>query len=269
MLAQVLKTLKKYFQLYVAFFRASMIAELEFRANFLIRIVTDIFWYSAQIITFEVLFLHTKQIGDWNVEQTRVFLGVLFVVDAFYMIIFSENLDRLSEKVRKGDLDLLLSKPVNSQFMVSLQRVSPGMLGNLLLGTSWLTYSLTQLPDFSWARLIWLVLMIPCGVAVGYSLRFFFSAIAVIFARSENVQFIWYQLYKLGTRPDSIYFPWLKRVLITILPIAMIASIPARTLINPDDGAYVLWALVLTPVLIFVSSRFWKFCLRFYTSASS
>ncbi len=38
------------------------------------------------------------------------------------MIILSENLDQFSEKVHKGDLDLLLAKPVNSQFMISLQK---------------------------------------------------------------------------------------------------------------------------------------------------
>jgi ABC-2 type transport system permease protein len=77
--------------------------------------VTDIFWYIAQITTFEVLFHHTQYIGSWNLEQMRVFLGVVFVVDALYMIILSENLDQFSEKVRKGDLDLLLAKPAKKR----------------------------------------------------------------------------------------------------------------------------------------------------------
>lgn len=269
MLAQALRNLSKYWGLYKAFFRASFIADLEFRANFIVRILTDIFWYAAQIITFEVLFLHTNRIGEWNIHQTRVFLGILFVVDAIYMIIFSDNLDRLSEKVRKGDLDLLLAKPVNSQFMVSLQRVSTAMLGNLLIAVGWLTYSLYQLPDFSWVRLLWLTILLPTGVCVGYVLRFSFAAVAVIFAKSENLQFIWYQLYKLGTRPDSIYFPWLKTVLMTIMPIAMIASVPARVVLNPQDSWFVLWAAVLSPLLIFLSSRFWNYCLKYYSSASS
>ena len=70
----------------------------------------------------------------------RVFLGLLFVIDAIYMIIIHENLENMSEKVRKGDLDLLLAKPVNSQFMITLQKANTAIIGNLVLGTSWLIY---------------------------------------------------------------------------------------------------------------------------------
>ena len=128
-----------------------------------------------------------------------------------------------------------------SQFMISLQKASTAMLGNLLIGLSWFTYSLIQLPDFQWQRLPWLLFLIPCGLEALYAMRFFMAATAVIFARSENLQFIWFQLYRLGMRPDSIYTPWLKWFLLTALSV----------------------------ILIYLSNRFWKFALRFYSSASS
>ena len=261
--------LKKYFTLYLALFRASFIADLEYRVNFLTKVATDIFWYTAQVMTFEVLFRHTERIGDWNLEQTRVFLGVVFVVDGLYMIIFSENLDQFSEKVRKGDLDLLLAKPVNSQFFISLQKASTAMIGNMIIAVSWFTYSLMKYPNFEWLRLFWLLLLIPCSLAALYSMRFFMSASAVIFARSENLQFIWYQIYRLGMRPDSIYVPWMKWFLLTALPMGVIASVPSRALLEPPDFALFAWVVVLAGILIYLSSRFWKFALKFYSSASS
>jgi ABC-2 type transport system permease protein len=269
MLARELRTLSKYWSLYRGFFRASIIADLEFRMNFVVRILTDIFWYLAQIVTFEVLYQHTEKIGDWNVYQTRVFLGLLFVIDAIYMIVFSDGLDQLTEKVRKGDLDLLLTKPVNSQFIVSCQRANTAIFGNLLMALAWLGWSLGRLPDFSWSRLSWLFIMVPAGLTVYYTMRFFFSSFAVILARSENLQFLWWQIYRLGTRPDSIYFPWLKYVLLTALPVGMIASVPARVIMEPGQTHLILWGLFLIPSLIYFSNRFWKFCLKFYTSASS
>ncbi|KYG70575.1 hypothetical protein AZI85_01135 [Bdellovibrio bacteriovorus] len=264
-----MKNIKKYLLLYFALFRTSFIADLEYRVNFLTRIMTDIFWYAAQIITFEVLFHHTPRIGDWNLEQMRVFLGIVFVVDGLYMIILSENLDQFSEKVRKGDLDLLLAKPVNSQFMLSLQKASTAMIGNLGLGLAWFIYSLLQLSDFNWFRLLWLVVLIPCGLVALYAMRFFMASTAVIFARSENLQFIWYQIYKLGMRPDSIYVPWFKWVLLTALPVGVIASVPARALLEPPQLGLFAWVVALAGILIYLSNKFWKFALRFYSSASS
>lgn len=264
-----MKTFFKYLDLYKAMFKASFISDLEYRANYFTRFITDVFWYVAQIMTFEVLYMHTEKIGDWDVHQMRVFLGILFVVDALYMIIIHENLENLSEKVRKGDLDLLLAKPVNSQFMITLQKANTAIMGNFLLGISWLLYSLNQLPDFNYMRLFWFIFLIPCSLIVVYTMRFMFSATAVIFTRSENLQFLWWQVYRLGMRPDSMYFPWLKWTLLTVIPVGVIVSIPARALLNPPELNYLLWPLVLAPALIYFSHRFWNFALKFYSSASS
>ncbi len=253
----------------MAMFKASFIADLEYRANFFSRILADIFWYIAQIVTFEVLYQHTDKIGDWNVKEMRVFLGLLFVIDAFYMIIIHENLENISEKVRKGDLDLLLAKPVNSQFMLTLQKANTAIFGNLLLGSGWLIYSLSGLDHFNYYKLLWLIILLPCSLVVIYSMRFMFSASAVIFTRSENLQFLWWQVYRLGMRPDSMYTPYIKYVLLTLIPVGVIVSIPARALLNPPDLQYLLWPLILVPILLYGTHRFWNFALKFYSSASS
>lgn len=262
-------TLKKYLGLYRALFQASLIADLEYRINFVTRIVTDIFWYMAQIVTFKVLFMHTQTIGNWNFAQMRVFLGILFVVDALYMVMLHDNLDRISEKVRKGELDLVLAKPVNSQFMMSFQRVSTALLGNLTISIGWLVYSLIMLGDFSIERLLWLIVLIPCSFAVLYACRFVFASLSLILVRAENLQYIWYQVYKLGMRPDSIYSPWIKFTVLTIIPVGVIASVPARALLDPPDYGLFAWTAVLAVVSVWLSTKMWRFALRFYASASS
>ena len=265
----MIKLVLKYIKLYIAMFKTSFIADLEYRANYFTRIMTDVLWYIAQIMTFEVIYQHTEKIGDWDKYQMRVFLGLLFVIDALYMIIIHENLDNISEKVRKGDLDLLLAKPVNSQFMLTLQKANTALFGNLILGVAWLLYALSDLPNFNWYRLLWLIILIPCSLMVIYSIRFMLSATSVIFTRSENLQFLWWQIYKLGMRPDSMYNPFIKYLVLTALPVGVIVSIPARALLNPPELTYLLWPLILGPLLVYGTHRFWNFALKFYSSASS
>lgn len=261
--------LKKYFVIFKAFVKASFIAELEFRLNFVMRIINDVFWYAAHIFTFEVLFLHTNRIGSWDIFQTRVFLGVLFIVDALYMILLQENLDRFSEKVRKGELDLLLTKPINSQFMISFQRISVSCLGNLIIASSWFAWSLSQIPDFQWSRALWIFVLAPCGFTILYGIRFCVAATSLVFVKADNLQYVWYQLYKLGMRPDSIYRGWVKFAVLTILPVALIASVPARALLDPPEMWVYVWTLIAAPLFVWLSNRYWKFCLSRYQSASS
>lgn len=265
-----LQIFNKYVGLLFTFFRASAMADLEYRLNIAVKIFTDILWYTAQLSVFEVLFRHAPVISGWTLESTRVFMGVLFVVDALWMLMFSENLDKMSEKVRKGDLDLLLAKPVNSQFMLSTQRMMTAYLGNLVIAGCWLAWSLHQLPGgFEWQRLLLLIITVPCGLIITYSCRFLFSACALIFTKADSLLHVWYNFYRLGTRPDAIYPPWLRYAVLTIIPVGFIASVPSRLILNAPDLLLISSSVGLATVFLFLSTRFWRFALKRYSSASS
>lgn len=266
----MLNTLRKYLALFRSFFRASMIADLEYRLNYVMKIWTDILWYTAQLSVFEILFRHTQAISGWTIDTTRVFMGVLFVMDAFWMLLFSENLDRLSDKVRKGDLDLLLSKPVNSQFMMSMQKVNTAYMTNILVTSGYLIWALTQLPNgFVWPRLLLMFILIPCSLTTIYSIRFMFSATALIFQRAENITYIWFQLYRLGMRPDSVYPPWLRYLILSIIPLGFLASVPSRLILETPDLLLLGAAILVAAIALMVAKRFWRYALTKYSSASS
>ena len=263
------QTLSRYVRIYTQIFRTSLIADLEFRANFATRILVDIFWYITQIVVFEAIFLHTDRIGELDVQQTRVFLGVVFVIDAFFMIFVSESLDRFSDKVRRGDLDMLLAKPVDSQFMSSFQRANTAILTNLLLSLAWLTWAAWQLPQMEALNVVSFLVLVPCGIIVIYSIRLMLASVAVVSTNSENVQYLYWQIYRLGMRHDSIYPGPFRIVLITLLPMAMLASIPSDALFGTLSWTRMLSALGITVVFAGLSRFVWKLALRHYSSASS
>ena len=261
--------IRKYLSLFKSFFKASLISELEYRFNITARIFTDIVWYAAQLSVFEVIFLHTRSLNGWTLAETRVFMGVLFVTDSLYMLCFSENLDRVGEKVRRGDLDLLLVKPVNSQWMMSLQKVSIAYIGNFFISLGWLTFALLKLDTEIGLRFLWLVPMVPIGLTIVYSIRFIIASTALFFTRADAVTYIWYQLYRLGTRPDSIYPLVLRYTVLSVLPIAFLASVPARLILNRASPWMALLGVGLSVTLLFISHRVWNYGLRQYSSASS
>lgn len=259
----------KYAGLLAAFFRASFMADIEYRFNIAARIATDIIWYAAQLSVFEVIFRHTSTLNGWTLDQMRVFMGALFVTDSLYMMLFSENLDHMGQKVRRGDLDLLLAKPVNTQVMLSFQKVSVAYFGNWLFSVGWLTWALLRVPDLQPWRVLWLVVTVPIGLSIGYSIRFVTASMALFFSRADAINYIWYQLYRLGTRPDSIYPYWLKTTILTVLPIAFLASVPAHVILGKTSPIVLLWGLGLSAVMIWGTTRVWRRGLRAYSSASS
>jgi ABC-2 type transport system permease protein len=261
---------RRYWTLWKSFFRASVLADTEYRLNIVLRILGESVWYVAQLSLFEVLYLHTHSINGWSAQATRVFQGTLFLVDNLYMVLFAENLDQLNGIVRRGDLDLYLTKPVNAQFMLSLRRVSVAYLPNTLILTGYVTWAIRGLPQHIGAGALALYAGVAlCGLISYYAMRFLFGTAVIVLQDAGNVQFLWHNFFRLGTRPDSVYPKSVRWLILTLVPVAFIASVPARALLDQPTPALVWFAPVLSVSLVWISSRTWTWALRHYASASS
>lgn len=260
----------RYFSLLAAFFRASFIADLQYRANIIAQILTDLCWYLTHITLFEVLFRHTTSLGGWSIEDMRIFLGVLFLADAIQMILFSEGLNQFGALIVSGNLDLLLAKPVNAQFMVSCHKVSWSYLINALFVLAWLTTCLVdRTGTFSPLLFAATMYVSAAGALVLYAFRFSFASFALIFVQSDTLQYVWYTLFRLASRPYSIYPRAFRLILLTVIPLAFIAGIPAEILVTwPSPGKLALLTIA-TLFILWLSTRLWRLALRRYSSASS
>ena len=259
----------KFVGIYSAFFKASFVADLEYRLNFVFLVAAEFVCYSTQLILFEVLYRHTNIIGNWNLPQMRVFIFLVLFVDSIYMILWDSNFSAFTDNVRKGTLDLLLMKPINSMFMLSSQKISVSHIPCLFITGAGLIWALAQLPDFNWLRLLWLIILIPSGLSVIFCGRFALNSTSIIFTRADFLQYVWYSLFRLGLRPDAIYSGFLRVILIFIIPFAMVASIPARVLLEPIAPWMLLWGAILPFGLFWALKKYWAYCLKFYSSASS
>ncbi|HMN69481.1 MAG TPA: ABC-2 family transporter protein [Bdellovibrionales bacterium] len=262
--------MRRYFKVWSHFFRMSWMADLEYRVNIVMRVIGELFWYLMQLSVFEVLYSHTNTISGWDVNDMRVFMGCLFTVDVLYMIFIQENLDHLWSVVRKGDLDLYLTKPINSQFMVSCRKVSVSYFINLVLVVGYLIWAMSRVrtpPE--WTQLVALPFLLICGWAVAYALRFLFCSLTIILQDAGNVQFIWHQFYRLGTRPDPLYPRALRRFVLMVFPLGFFASVPSRVIVEGVEPRLLVAAPLMAAGLVILSNVVWEAALKHYASASS
>jgi len=260
----------RYLRLWFSFLKMSWMADLEYRINLIIRVIGEVGWYVAQLSIFEVLYTHTKTISGWDVHGMRVFMGSLFLSDLLYMILLMDNMDGIFSFVRKGDLDLYLVKPVNSQFMISFRKVATVYFINLVVILGYLTWAIRELPSpVSLWQLFTFAVMIFFGFISLYSLRFMFATLTVLLQDAGNIHFVWHQLYRLATRPDPIYPYFMRVIVFTVFPVAFFASVPSRILVDGFDWHLVVAAPCFAGMLLWVSARFWHRALKNYSSASS
>lgn len=268
-----ISSLKKYLSLLSTFFKVSFIADLEFRFNFIVLMATEIIWYASNLLLFEVIYNHTPLLAGWNHQQMRVFVFMSLFIDSIYMVLWNDNFSNFAEEVRKGQLDLLLTKPVNPLFMLTTKKISVAHIPCLFITGFGLLWSLHNIPDFNYASLFWMFLTIPAGLTVIFCGRMVLNTTMILFERADFLQYVWYSLFRLGMRPDGIYQSIGNGVfrfsLIFIFPFAMIASIPTRILIEPFQPVYVIWLFIMPFILIYLMNKYWNYGIKNYVSASS
>lgn len=260
----------RYCKLLLSFLQMSWMADSEYRLNFVLKIIGETGWYLAQLSLFEVLYTHTNQISGWDVHDMRVFMATLFLVDVFHMIFTMEGLEGMFSMIRKGDLDMYLTKPINSQFMVSMRKISTAYFLNFLIILGYLVWTIRGLnrPVNAWQIFSFIVLIVSGGV-VQYAVRFCFATLTVLLQDAGNIHFVWHQLYRLATRPDPIYPMFLRVFIFTLFPVAFFASVPSRILIDGIDWRLIAASLIFAWLTFKASAKFWNYALKHYASASS
>ncbi len=256
-------------RLWMMFLAQALSREMEYRLHLWLSFLIDVVWYAVQIGLFEVIYLHTPSVAGWSREEMAVFLGTLFVVDALNMALFSTNFWRIPQYVLTGELDFFLLRPVSPFFLVFLRYPNVASFLNLAVALTVLGYGLAHVTIPSlWAAVAYPVFLLN-GLLCMLSFQALIAALAIRIIAAEGIQQTFHILYQFGMKPESIYTPLVRRVLVYVFPMALVASVPAQVLLGKATPELVLAGLCIPPVLLVCSRWVFLRALRFYTGASA
>jgi ABC-2 type transport system permease protein len=265
-----LRNLARYFRLYGHFVAFSFAKGFEFRFDFYMRILMDLCYYAVAIAFFKVIYLHTPNLGGWNERQAMVFVSAYLIVDAICMTMFTNNLWILPTLINRGDLDYYLVRPISGLFFVSLRDFAANSFVNLLCAFGIFGWALSHFGEpISIARVGLFLGLIFCGSLIFFSLNGI-ANLLVFWTQSPNGfgEMVW-TLNKFSERPDGIYHGVARKVLLLVLPFAVISSLPARILIEGPSWSVALHVVGVTALFLGLLVTVWRLGLRSYSSASS
>jgi ABC-2 type transport system permease protein len=268
----------RYWRVWSTFARNSLVREMTFRGNFITELVTRAFWFCAQLVLFDVIYRQVDAIDDWTRPQYFAFMATGMLINAIVEALFMPNCAELSELIRTGNLDFLLLKPIDTQFLVSFRVIDWAMINQILMAGALLWYSLDQanaVVTFTNAAMY--VLLLASGVAFFYSLMIVLASTSVWFGRNQGLYDFWFYVTVFARYPQNIYArPGVGEVIwfgfSFIIPILLVVTVPARVLLGMtlDPSWWIaLLAPAMTLVMLFVSRRVFNWSLNHYRSASS
>lgn len=272
-----------YLRVLLLFARNSLVRDMTFRANFIIDTISSMAWMGMNLAFYVLIFQYTPMLGagsGWGKYEFFLFLSTTLLINSVVQTLFMANADEFSELIRTGSLDFALLKPIDTQFLVSLQRIDWSSLGNLGFGLVLIVYAYWRLGDAPGPVPIALYLVYAaCGVAILYSLMIALAASSVWLGRNQTLYDFWFYITSFSRYPREIYqgkygdpLRWFFTFLI---PVLVVVNVPARFLVRslrprtPED--WLLPAFTLLAALVSLAASRWIFnrALASYRSASS
>jgi ABC-2 type transport system permease protein len=262
--------MRRYLRLYGHFLRFSFSKAMQFRLDFFFRVGMDTLWYAMHLTMFGVLYQHTATVGGWTQDQAYLFLGGVFVADAVQMTLFSNNLWMFTLAVNKGDLDYHLVRPVSTLFFVSLREFAANSFLNLLLAVAILVWAIARYPGpIGPLALATYVPLLLLGVFIHYCLQMMFLLPVFWTHSGGGLRDVFWTIDAYTSRPIGIFRGWVRRVLVSVIPLALVVSFPTRALIEGPSLALVLHVVGVAVAAFAALLGLWRKGLRAYASASS
>lgn len=249
------------------------------RGNFWIQVITEGIWFASQLFLFHVIFAKVPQINTWTRYEFFAFMATSMIINTLTEALFLPNCANLSEAIRTGNLDFVLLKPIDTQFLVSFEKIDLSAFSQLSFSLTLLGYALWNLgrPIGLLEVVMYLGLLIV-AVTFFYSLMISLAATSVWMGRNQGLQDFWFYITIFARYPREIYNSraiWGGGILLSVftywIPILLMVTVPAQVLtrkaLTPSWLGLVAVAAAIGSVI--VSRAIFQFALRSYRSASS
>ena len=272
-----------YRRVWLTFLGNALVREMTFRGNFLVTLLTRAFYFAAQVVLFEIIYGSVDAVGGWDRAEYFGFMATALLVNALVETFFMPNLSEFSEMIRTGTLDFALLKPIDTQFLVSFQKVEVAQLGQVVLALGLLGYSVTELGLWAelfatpggWLRLGLYALLVGCAVVFFYSLMIVLAAASVSMGRNTGLYDFWFYVTVFARYPRDIYSGGPAAALLSaaftyVVPILLVVTTPARVVVKGlSEPGFVLGCVAAAGGAAVVSRAVFDRSLRGYRSASS
>jgi len=261
--------LSRYWDMYKVQLKNNWVREAVYRTNFLTAVTVDVIWIGVEVSLFTVLYANVPTLAGWTKPQVYFFLGVFFASDALFTTFFQRNFWNFSDLVNKGELDILLTKPVHPLSLALSRSINITASFNVVLGLAIAAHFAGPAGFEGGWRWLLMIGWLFIGLITAILVRFAFSIWVFWTDRSWALSRLYYQFFAFATKPDTLYPQAIRYLILSFLPFAFIGSVPTRALLHGLSLREYAWIVVILFSFFIADSVLWKKGLARYQSASS
>ena len=252
------------------FFRIGSMNELQYRANFFIQLLQSAVAVGTALAVLALVYSHTKELNGWSQSELLIVMGIQILLGGVIRMTIQPNMQRLMEEVRDGKLDFALTKPEDSQVLVSVRDVRIWQSVDIVSGAVVLGYGAVRLErEVGIADAILFPFMLVIGALMIYCFWLVLSTGAFWVVNMWSLIELFEGVYQTGRFPVGIYPGWLRIGVTFLVPIAFAVTVPAEAVTSRLEWPTVVLAFGFGAALFAFTRWWWRFGLRRYSGASA
>ncbi len=261
----------RHFKIWLMLVRINFMSQMEYRANFVTGILMEAGYLFAKIMYVIVAYRAGRTIAGYGPDEILVFVGSYVAVTGFYSGVFAMNLFQLSGLVRDGLFDLLLIKPVNTQFLATFRRSDMGpFIFDTLAGIAMVALGLVRMGvGFDLVGVLGWSLFAAAGAAVGYALWLIPLTLVFRIVRADAIAGLADTFWDFNNVPMVVYNRVGQAFGTFVIPIFLVTNFPALFALGRMPPVFFVWGLVAPVLFGFLASRLWKAGIRNYASGGN
>lgn len=261
--------MKRYFKIYSILVKINIARLFAYRANFLNSIVGSLVWSIFNILSITLLTTRTSTVFGWSRYELMLLIGIYNIIFSIFYIFFARNFTELSNTIHFGRLDAILLRPIDSQFAISFWFSSAHQVIRLAIGILFTLYLTGQMHlVLSPFVVLGFFILIFFSIVIMYSIWFIVLTLTLWFSRLSNLVDLMYQINGIVRFPQEMYKSANLIIFYALFPLTFVIVSPAKALLQKILLGEIVWPIICSIALLFISRKFWQFALRSYTSAS-
>lgn len=257
--------MKKYIKVYKKLLQLNAQLLLAYRMNFFNSLISAILWGVVSFVSIYLLTANTKTVLGWSRNDMLLLTAVYSMITGFFQSIFSRNFERLAQIVHFAEFDPILLKPIDSQFSVSLWLCNYANFSRVTIGIFIAAFILKT--QFIYILPFFIFISFFGGLLL-YSIWLLVSTLVFKNSTLSNLAALLYQLNGFARYPSDIYKQIGSVGFSFFIPLTIMITVPAKLLTHRITLSDIYLLILVTLSALIISRVFWKFALRFYTSAS-
>ena len=251
--------------------KMKIIRSMAFRFSFFGVTIIDGSLFLVQLLMFSAIYSQVESIGGWEKSQVLFFIGTFSLINALNMTLYFFGVITIPYKIRSGQMDLYVTKPINSLFFLSFESPNVGSVPLIFASIGILIYAFPGMNiQITFLKIVGYVFLVILMTILYYDMEVILRTIRFFVIQATTIDKIEGELLELCFKiPGVLFKRGFKIVFYLILPYGIMATMPTQFFKGTLGPVGFLYAVGITILFTAFTVWFWKLGLRNYKSASS